>query len=504
MQDKSSVIFGNPIPEKFIRKAAKAQKKYLKKFGDDRNTKYHLAAVDNEVLTPIMGVKVLKLSSDPLESLPEKSIIIGNIRMGFGHYRISMAMASAAHAMGYTPLWLDLNSFPETTCTKIIGEQNKMYSMASRLSQKSKLFNSLVWEPLNYTGFKQITYNCGDQKNAELMVPLFNDLPKDTPYIATHVWPSQAAIHAGMTHVVNAIPDNWPMALHLSEGALHTVQTPNAYFGYRTLSAFDGENVLKPMGKDDIVYIGQYIDDELVSNIESDCKARLDRLANGKPIRFLLTIGGAGAQGDYFAGLIKTLIPYIKENKAALYLNIGDYASVWDMFKSKIPGIENLASLHFDKWEETKKFAQNALMDNSSSALESKGIHVFCHKDIFAAVYATNILMRACDVLMTKPSELAFYPVPKLMIQHVGGHEKWGAIRAAEVGDGTPECPNLAHAQSMIQQFIEYPDLLSSMCNAIIAAKKAGIYNGAYHAVELATGITDLDGKGSRYAYAGR
>ncbi len=504
MQDKSSLIFGNQIPQKFIKKAAKNQQKFLKKYGDDRNTEYHLVAVENEVLTPIMGVKVLKLSKEPLGSLPEKPIIIGNIRMGFGHYRISMAMASAAHAMGYTPLWLDLNSFPETTCTKIIGGQNDAYSLASRISQKSKLFNKLVWEPLNYTGFKQITYNTGDQKNAELMVPLFHDIPKETPYIATHVWPSQAAIHAGMTHVVNAIPDNWPMALHLSEGALHTVQTPNAYFGYRTLCGFDKENVLNPMGKDDIAYIGQYIDDEFVQNIESDCAARIDRLTNGKPIRYLLSIGGAGSQGDYFAGLIRTLVPYIKEGKATLYLNIGDYANVWDLFKQKIPGIENLAKLHFDSWKNTSEFAKNALADKNCSGEESKGLHVFCHKDIFAAVYATNILMRACDVIMTKPSELAFYPVPKLMIQHVGGHEKWGAIRSAEIGDGTPECPNLEYAEAMIRQFIKTPDLLVNMNNAIIAAKKAGIYNGAYHAVELATGMTGLDGKESKYAYAGR
>ena len=46
VKDKSSVIFGNVIPKKFVKKAAKAQKKYLKKFGDDRNTEYHLAAVD--------------------------------------------------------------------------------------------------------------------------------------------------------------------------------------------------------------------------------------------------------------------------------------------------------------------------------------------------------------------------------------------------------------------------------------------------------------------------
>ncbi len=492
--DRSSVIFGNKIDRKTLKKACAQQKKFLKKFGDDRNTQYHLVAVDNDVLTPAFGAKVLKLSKEPLGELPRKPIIVGNIRMGFGHYRISMAMASAAHALGYTPLWLDLNSFPETTCTKIIGYQNNLYSMASRLSQKSKLFNKLVWDPLNTEGFKKLTYNAVDQKTAELMAPVLNDLPKDIPYIATHVWPSQAAIHAGLTHVVNAIPDNWAMALHLSEGALHLVQTPSSYLCYRSLKGFAGEKVLNPMGKDDIVYAGHYIDDELVKNLEMDTRKRLARISEKKPLRFLLTIGGAGAQGDYFAGLIKTLIPYIKEHKAILFLNIGDYENVWNMFKQKIPEVESLSETHFNDWAFTKSFAEKALDDDSIS-----GIHVFCHKDIFAAVYATNLLMRSADVLMTKPSELAFYPLPKLMIQHVGGHECWGAIRAAEIGDGTPECQSLEYAQFMIRQFIDSPDILETMNKAVLANKKAGIYNGAYHAVELADGK-----KESLYAYAGR
>ena len=40
--------------------------------------------------------------------------------MGFGHYRISMAIASAANALGYVPYWMDLNSYEDTTCTKVI------------------------------------------------------------------------------------------------------------------------------------------------------------------------------------------------------------------------------------------------------------------------------------------------------------------------------------------------------------------------------------------------
>ena len=99
-------------------------------------------------------------------------------------------------------------------------------------------------------------------------------------------------------YVVNAIPDNWPMALHLSEGSVHTIQCHNSYMGYRILNGMDKKNVCKAMPASDLVYTGHYIDHELVSNIEADCKARIDRKKNKRPMRFLLTIGGAGAQKE--------------------------------------------------------------------------------------------------------------------------------------------------------------------------------------------------------------
>ena len=80
------------------------------------------------------------------------------------------------------------------------------------------------------------------------------------------------------------------MALHLSEGALHTVQTYNCYWGYRTLNGFDGKKILNPMEKEDILFTGHYIDHELVANIEADCEARLARKKDGKAMRFLLTM----------------------------------------------------------------------------------------------------------------------------------------------------------------------------------------------------------------------
>ena len=487
-------IFGNKISNSVYKKAVKNQKKFIKKFGDDSKTLYHLELKDNEVLTPPFGCRTIVTNpaakSDSFEaSLPSKPVIIGNIRMGFGHYRISMAMASAAKALGYTPLWMDLNSFPETTCTKIISYQNKLYSMGSRLSQKFSLFNKLFWEPLNYEGFKKLSYNAGDQLSAQLMTPLFREIPKDIPFIATHVWPSQAAIHAGMKNVVNAIPDNWPMALHLSEGAVHTVQTYNTYWGYRTLHGFDGDNILSPMNEKDIVFTGHYIDHELVSNIEKDCKARIERCKNGSPIRFLFTIGGAGAQGEFFAAIIKTLLPYVKQNKACIYLNCGDYESVWTMMQKMIPEFADgtlSVKTHFNGWTSELDFASKAIDGFDKEA--GSGIHAFCNKDIFAAVYITNLLMRASDILITKPSELAFYPVPKLFIRRIGGHEMWGAIHSAELGDGTLECESPEYACQLVQLLMNEPNLIENMCNCIIAEKNKGTYDGAYKAVKIAAG----------------
>ena len=146
---------------------------------------------------------------------------------------------------------------------------NLILQSTSRISQKSRLFNKLVWEPMNYEGFRKLSYNSSDQKNAELMAPVFRNVPKDIPVIGTHVWPAQAAIHAGMKYVVNAIPDNWPMALHLAEGSIHTIQTHYAYQGYRILNGMQGDDVLKAMPAESLVYTGHYVDDELVRNIES-------------------------------------------------------------------------------------------------------------------------------------------------------------------------------------------------------------------------------------------
>ena len=482
MQDRSNLIFGNPISGKDRRKAAKSKAKFAKKYGDDSGADYSVKLIPNSCLGEPLGVYDLRVNEGDGE-IPfdrEKGIIVGNIRMGFGHYRISAAMASAAHALGYTPYWMDLNSYPATTCTKVIGAQNELYSLGSRISQKSRLFNRLVWEPMNYEGFRKLSYNASDQKNAELMAPVFRNVPKDIPLIATHVWPAQAALHAGMKYVVNAIPDNWPMALHLAEGSIHTIQTHQSYLGYRILNGMQGKEVLRPMPADSLVYTGHYIAHELVSELDADCDARLRRQKKGEPMRFLLTIGGAGAQRALFAAVIRHLLPAIREKRAALYVNVGDYKNVWDELIREIDGLSSMSTTHFDNWADTNSFAARSLTESV------EGVHAFWHEIIFEAVYCTNLLMRSADVLVTKPSELAFYPIPKLFLKRIGGHERWGAIHASEMGDGSLECEDIPHALQMLDLFLNDSVLLSEMCRCIHQNNTIGVYSGAYRAVEIA------------------
>jgi hypothetical protein len=344
---RTESIFNNPIPTSIQRKAQKAQAKHLRKFGDDRQTDYPLITTPNPTIGTHLGIQNIEIGTQGTPIDPAKGVIVGNIRMGFGHYRIAMAIASAAHSMGYTPYWFDLNAYTQTTGGKLIAHLNALYSMGSRWSQKYPLFNRLFWEPYSSEAFRQLKYNAQDQAMTDLMTPVYKHLPKDMPFIGTHVWPAQAAVHAGMKRVINVIPDNWPMALHLAEGSIHTVQTPSCYQGYLTLNGMDPKKALNPMPVDQIVNTGHYIDHELLKDLNGDTAKRMARLEQGKALRVLMTIGGAGAQHEIYAQLIRDLLPDIQRNKVTLLINVGDHRHVWDALIRLVPALKESSGLSF-------------------------------------------------------------------------------------------------------------------------------------------------------------
>jgi hypothetical protein len=276
--------------------------------------------------------------------------------------------------------------------------------------------------------------------------------------------------------------DNWPMAFQLTEGAKHAVQSPSGYYGFRIMRGFDETGkTMNPVPPDALFYTGHHVDHELVENIEVDCAARLRRMKNNEPKRFLMTMGGAGAQRELFKAMIEHCLPLIKQDKVALFVNLGDHKGNWDWLQAELAQHKDILQTHFT-WDDTLAFADEI------RTKPAKGLHVFLYDNTFHAVYSTNYLMRVVDVMVTKPSELAFYPVPKIFNERVGGHEMWGAIRGAELGDGTVEARSIPQTLQAIDMLTHANDLLELFCDRIVKNKSIGIYDGAYKSVELATG----------------
>lgn len=478
-----NTLYDNIIPEKIVEKAEKRFQKYAKKFDFNSSNSPTLASYPDGYGYDDFGImNVAPQRSDDLGVSfdTEKGIILGTIRMGFGHCRMAIALASAAHSMGYKPYWFDLMSYPDNAASKTIKYLEDLYNLGSRISQRSKMFDKYIWDYVTSVAAQRLTFSVEERALSRIYVPLYRDIPKDMPFFSTHPWTGHAAVGAGMSNIVTIIPDNYPIAFHVVEGTTHVVQSPSTYMGYRTFHSMGtGLNLDHMMPAEDIRMVGHYIDHEIVTGIEGDCDARIARIRNGETRRFLLTMGGAGAQVLRFADIARTCKDAIESKKVALLINMGDHKGRWADLKEMFikDGIQ--WTMH-SEWAETRAFIAEAAEKTVS------GVHVFLHDEFYCAVYSTNLLMRVSDVMITKPSELSFYPVPKLFIQRVGRHEAWGAIRGAEIGDGTIETSSVTGLHRTLKLLIEDKDLPELYCNHIVRNWKDGIYDGAYNAVKLA------------------
>lgn len=115
-----------------------------------------------------------------------------------------------------------------------------------------------------------------------------------------------------------------------------------------------------------------------------------------------------------------------------------------------------------------------------------KNVTLFAFEEYFPAVATTDILCRVADVLCCKPSELAFYCLPKLHIRRVGDHEADSARRSSELNDGTAEAREISDAIEYVDLFLGNPEFLKSMNEAIVQNDTLGIYDGCKKAVQLA------------------
>lgn len=451
-----------------------------------------------ERATPRMDKPVVKsddskvLQKFMLSPEKPKPLVIGTIRMGFGHHRIAYAACSWAmhvdqdnqnasfpHSDDRTTYFHDLLNI-DSPEADLIKSTDAVYSKMSRLTSNIGGVVEKLWGKAMLSGDGDALRISG--LTAVHLRPLFKDIPRDTPIIATHCYVALAAVSAGFTNVINLVIDNHAQWFVVVPGCLNLVQGPVNY-----------QNFLK-MGVDtsNIQIAGHWIPRDLVTNIPTDCERRIQRAKSGlnggsgafKPRRILIPVGGAGAQRKFIVQFVKALAPFIAAGKVQLFLNAGDHKHMSAAFQSALSAIGYGEGTYdvVTSTEGVHAFRENLLKGNEPNTQ----ITLFTFDDYFPAVATTDILSRVADVLACKPSELAFYPVPKLMIRRVGDHEQYSALRAAELGDGTLEAREISDCLTYMSLFVDKFDLLEQMNTNIVTNNTQGIYDGCKNAVRIA------------------
>eukprot|EP00584_Thalassiosira_punctigera_P025531 CAMPEP_0172551206 /NCGR_PEP_ID=MMETSP1067-20121228/36684_1 /TAXON_ID=265564 ORGANISM="Thalassiosira punctigera, Strain Tpunct2005C2" /NCGR_SAMPLE_ID=MMETSP1067 /ASSEMBLY_ACC=CAM_ASM_000444 /LENGTH=518 /DNA_ID=CAMNT_0013338961 /DNA_START=30 /DNA_END=1586 /DNA_ORIENTATION=- len=420
----------------------------------------------------VPGLKVTSRneSGASLSAAAKPPVVVGTIRMGFGHHRIAYAATSwglADDSGNDRETWFHDFLNIDSEEAQMIKDMDKAYSKGSRLASEMGGQVEKIWGSFTKAGDEtslRLTYQFSEQ-----IIPLINGLDKNSPIIATHSMVACAAVAAGFKNVINLVIDNHAQWFVVVPNALNLVQGPSNYHSFLKMG----------VPEENLALAGHWIPRDLVEGIPDACARRVARRRAGKPLRIVVPVGGAGAQRKFIVGFVGALSGLVKEGKVQLFLNAADHAHMKDAF---VGALES-NGMEYDNVTDMAgviAFKENMMMDEPS-----KNVTLFSYDDYFTAVATTDILCNVADVLACKPSELAFYPIPKLMIRRVGDHEAYSALRASELGDGTLELREVPVAVKYVKLMLS-TNLLEVMCKSIENNNMIGLYDGCKNAMRLA------------------
>ncbi|MDX1960613.1 MAG: hypothetical protein SFU98_18725 [Leptospiraceae bacterium] len=427
----------------------------------------------------------LKLTSVPLSILPEvgmitsdgkgtnvgKGLISGTVRMGYGHHRMAYAIYTWSVAKKINTYLHDILAF---NCNESVAikDIDGLYSQMSRASSEMGGMIEWLWGQITSGGgIGSLQFSV---ELSERYVNLLNDIPRTNPYISSYPLNGQIAVASGFEKVVHLIPDNYPQHYLLVPGAMNLVQSPASYIKFIEMG----------VPKENLHVAGHWVSHKIAANAIEHSNYRNERAAKKFRKRILLAIGGAGAQRNYTLELLEKLKEKLLAKKIFLWINTGDHKKISEDIKLKLTQLE----IPFDDIsgrEALLKFTSQRELSNLNE-IEGNSVSVFHFENYFEAFTATDELICVSDILMTKPSELAFFPIPKIFIRRVGDHEAASAFRSMELGEGTMECREPHHALEMIKLFSDAEGIFVRMNECIIRNSREGIYDGARVAVEMA------------------
>lgn len=427
-----------------------------------------------EGVVPMNDLLPKRTTTGAIDKRNKPTIVVATIRMGFGHHRLAYSACSWALSQGYTTIFHDLINIESEEAT-LIHSVDALYSKFSRLATELGGPVEKLWGMAMKQGDADALRVAAMFANH--LQPILGAYPRDIPMICTHQICALVASACGFTNVVNLVVDNYPQWFLVVPKTLNCVQGPVNYQSY----------IRYGVDPKAMKLAGHWCPQEMVSNLTVDSKRRLANLTASpdkkQPLRLVIPVGGAGAQKTFIVGLIKALQPLLEDGKVQVFLNAGDHTHMKAAFRECLETTQ-IESVEVNDTKGVEEFASTLLENPSKSGL--KPVTLFAFDEYFPAVATTDILCRCSDVLVCKPSELAFYPLPKLHIRRVGDHEADSARRACETGDGSMEARTVEDAVHVLQLMVDAPDLLQSMNEGVLKNTSIGMYDGCKNAVSLA------------------
>jgi hypothetical protein len=441
-------------------------------FGSLRGDARRAIPLEHQPYPEVEGLRSFHAAETPGESITvgDEDLLVGTVRMGFGHHRIAYSVYTWALATGRTPWLHDLLDIDSPEADTIAGI-DAFYSRWSR--RAADLGGVIEWawgKAMQQGDLDSLRFSC---RLAERVAPLMRELPKDLPVIATYPLCGQIAVACGFERVVNLVVDNYPQHFVLVPGALNLVQSP----GYHTKLLQLG------MPPESVAMAGAWVSHGIAANAIEDSARRIARHQAKAPLRLLVPVGGAGAQRVYINALLGEIAPLIRDGRVHVMLNAGDHDHMEQAFRARLTELA-LEHRKVSTYDELRAFCDAHPLDGDDPGPQP--VTLFHFERHFEAFSATDLLIRVCDVLATKPSELAFFPVPKLHIRRVGDHEAASALRSVELGDGTPECREIDQAVRTLGLMLDDSGLLPRMNEDIALHSRSKLYDGSRVAIERA------------------
>jgi hypothetical protein len=173
---------------------------------------------------------------------------------------------------------------------------------------------------------------------------------------------------------------------------------------------------------------------------------------SNRPLVITFAVGGAGAQKEIGAEIIKRLANEIKDGKITVNLIAGSRFEVKKYFEKEI---------------------------EANSLEKEKEVRIIFHKDKIKYFQLFNQILHQTDILWTKPSELSFYSglgLPILMSETIGSQENFNRAWLISIGAGI-DSPDQRYIDEWLPDMLSSGRLARAAMDGFLNAENQGTYN---------------------------